>query len=182
MLCSREEFSFRYVYVSMLVGTKRRYTHKWFKNYRLETLLEDDIVKAKRKTSTLQICKRISRSLFKCFQQLFSFFFILGTKHSPQYGFGFRISSKMSFTSAGIKKLISRSYKRCNWSFLISLPGNLSLVIGSCILMQYSDNKSLIWWLWRIQKQLLNLFCVVYKEVFLGKIKGEWESRRKQPH
>ena len=32
MLCSREEFSFRNVHVSMLVGTKRLYTHKWFKN------------------------------------------------------------------------------------------------------------------------------------------------------
>ena len=51
MPCSREEFSFRNIYVSMFVhvGTKQPYTHQWFKKYRFETLFEDDIVKVRNK-------------------------------------------------------------------------------------------------------------------------------------
>ena len=37
MLCSREEFSFRNVYVSILEGTKQLYRPKWFKKYQLES-------------------------------------------------------------------------------------------------------------------------------------------------
>ena len=37
MLWSREEFSFRNVYLSMLVNTDQLYTQKWFKKYWLET-------------------------------------------------------------------------------------------------------------------------------------------------
>ena len=37
-----------------------------------------------------------------------------------------------------------------------------SQVIGACIMMQYTDNETLIWWVWQIQKHLLNLFCIVY--------------------
>ena len=38
MLCRREEFSFRNVYDSMLVGTKLNlFTQKWFKKYRVKT-------------------------------------------------------------------------------------------------------------------------------------------------
>ena len=162
MLCSREEFSFRNVYVSMLVGTKQVYTQKWFKKYGLETLFEDNIVKVREKRQLFKICKRISHSLFTCFQQLFCFcfFFILVTKHSLQYGFGFRISSKMSFTSAGLKTWRPASTNVTIDNSWFSLPGKPSLVIGICILMQWSINRSPIWWIWPIQKQLLNLFCI----------------------
>ena len=74
----------------------------WFKKYRPETLFYDYIVKVREKNVNF-ICKPISRSIFKRFQQLFCFLFILVTKHSLQYGFGFRIWSKKSFTSAGLK-------------------------------------------------------------------------------
>ena len=54
MLCvSREEFSFRNVYVStkqlqnVYVGTKQLYAQNWFKKFRLETPFLDDNVKEK---------------------------------------------------------------------------------------------------------------------------------------
>ena len=45
-------------------------------------------------------------------------------------------------------------------------------VIGACILMENTDNKSLARWARHIQKYLLNLFCIVYiarSAVVLGK-------------
>ena len=80
-----------------------------------------------------KICKRISRSLFKCFQQLFCYFFILVTKHSLQYGFGFRISSKMSFMSIVLKTNVTL-VQTLKLVIPHVLPGNPSLVIGTCIL------------------------------------------------
>ena len=47
MLKSREEFSFRIVYVSVLVDTKHSYSRKGFKKCRLETTLSDDNVKTR---------------------------------------------------------------------------------------------------------------------------------------
>ena len=76
MLWSREEFSFRNVYASMLAGTNQLYMQKRFKKYRLETPISDDNVNEKDKRQILKICKPITRSIFKCFQQLFCFFFI----------------------------------------------------------------------------------------------------------
>ena len=61
------------------------------------------IEQAMGKTSNFQIYRPISHSILNCNQQLFCFFFMLVTKHSLQYGFGFRIWSRMSFTSAGLK-------------------------------------------------------------------------------
>ena len=75
MLCSRGEFSFRNVYVSMLVGTKQLYIHaKCFKKFRLETPFLDDInVKSKDKRQHFKICKPISLSIFILFQHFFIF-------------------------------------------------------------------------------------------------------------
>ena len=39
-LSSREEVSFRNVYVSMLEGTKQLNKHKWCKKHQLETLFK----------------------------------------------------------------------------------------------------------------------------------------------
>ena len=50
MLSSREDF-FPEIF-SMLVGTDRLYTQKRFKKYQLETLFEDDNVKARGKYGT----------------------------------------------------------------------------------------------------------------------------------
>ena len=71
MLCSREEFSFRNVYVSMLVGTKQLYTQKRFKKFRFETPFLDDNVKANEKRQNFEICKPISLSIFIFFFQQF---------------------------------------------------------------------------------------------------------------
>ena len=66
MLCSRVEFSFRTVYVSILVGTKQLhvYTQTWFKKFRLETPFLDDKVISKEKRQNFKICKPISLSIF----------------------------------------------------------------------------------------------------------------------
>ena len=64
MLCSRVEFSFRTVYVSIVVGTKQLYTQTWFKKFRLETPFLDDKVKSKEKRQNFKICKLISLSIF----------------------------------------------------------------------------------------------------------------------
>ena len=54
MLCSREEFSFRNIYVSMLVGTKQLHMQKWFKKFWLETPFLDDNVKPKENFQNLK--------------------------------------------------------------------------------------------------------------------------------
>ena len=41
----------------MLVGTIQLYTHKWVKKYQLETLFEDDIVKAREKRQIFKIVR-----------------------------------------------------------------------------------------------------------------------------
>ena len=103
MLCSREEFSFRNVYVSILVGTKQQCTQKWFKKFRLETPFLDDNVKSKEKRQNFKICKANSLSIFIIFLQFVCLFFIVVTKQLLHYDFGSHIWSKMSFTSAGLK-------------------------------------------------------------------------------
>ena len=74
MLCSREEVSFRNIYVwyrnksinvSMLVASKQLYMQKWFKKYQLETLFKDDNVRPKEKRQLCKIVKPVSRSTFK---------------------------------------------------------------------------------------------------------------------
>ena len=84
-----------------------------------------DIVKAREQHQIFKICERISRRLFKCFQQIFCFFFILVTKLSLQYVFGFRISSKMSFP---LRQLVLKTeltlVQTLQLIILYFLPGN----------------------------------------------------------
>ena len=80
MLCSREEFSFRNVYVSMLEGTKRLYMQKKF---RLEMPFLVDNVKSKKKRQHFKICKPISLRVFIFFFQqcfVFSLFWLLNNR------------------------------------------------------------------------------------------------------
>ena len=107
MLCIREEFCFRNVYVSILVGTKQLYTHKWFKKFRLETPFLNDNVKSKETRQNFKISKPVSLR-YSIFFNKFCLFFIVVTNQSLHNDFGSRIWSKMSFTSHGIKKLTSR--------------------------------------------------------------------------
>ena len=64
LFCSREECSFRNVYVSMLVGTKQLYAQKWFKKFLLETPFLDDNVTSKDKRQNSKICKPISLRIY----------------------------------------------------------------------------------------------------------------------
>ena len=82
MLCSREEFSFKNVYVSMLVGTKHLYTQKWFTKLRLEMPFLDGNIKSKDKRQNFKISKPISLSVFISFQHLivFSLFWWLNNR------------------------------------------------------------------------------------------------------
>ena len=84
MLCRSEEFYFRNVYVSMLLGTKQLYTQKRFKKFRLEPPFLDNNVKSKEKRQNFKICKPISHCIFLFFvlSTMFCLFFILVTKQS----------------------------------------------------------------------------------------------------
>ena len=87
----------------MLVSTKQLYRQKWFKNFRVETLLLDDNVKSK---ENVKISKSVSLFLLAySFSPniLFRLFFIVVTKQLLPYDFGSRIWLKMSFTPAGLK-------------------------------------------------------------------------------
>ena len=124
MLCSQEDLSFRNIYVSMLVGIKQLHTQKWFKKYRLETLVCDDIVKAREQRQILKNCKSISRRIFKCFKQFFFSYF----------SFGFRIWSKKSFTSAGLKNWRQASTNVAtdhSWFFYMEILLRWSALVSS---------------------------------------------------
>ena len=142
MLCSREEFSFRNVYVSMLAGTKQLYTQKWFKKFRLETPCLDDNVKSKEKRQSFKLWKPISLSIFIFFfNNCFVFSFILVTKQSFHYDSGSRICPlrqlvlKTNVTLVQTLRLVILDFVTGN-SFSSDLPGIPSPVIGACILMQ----------------------------------------------
>ena len=66
MFCSREEFSFKNVYVNMLVGIKQLYTQKRLKQFRLKTPCLDDNVKSKKKRQHFKLCKPIYFSKSIC--------------------------------------------------------------------------------------------------------------------
>ena len=74
MLFSREDFSFRNVYSSMLVGTNQLYTQKWFKKFPLETPFLGNKVKSK---ENVNISKSVSLFLlaysFFLFNNVLSF-------------------------------------------------------------------------------------------------------------
>ena len=105
MLCSCEAFSFRNVYVSMLIGTKQLHWHaKVIQEIPIRNTVLDDNVNSKEKRQNLK--KSVSLFLWACsnsFSTIFCLFFIVVTKQSLHNDFGSRILSKMSFTSDGLK-------------------------------------------------------------------------------
>ena len=90
------------------------------------------------------------------------------------YDFGFRIWSKMTFSSAcskewcGTNATIDHSWLFC----LDFLLGDRWLYLDAIHWLQ-----SLIWWIWLIKKQLLNLFCIVHKLMFWLYIDEEWQQK-----
>ena len=102
MLCSREEFSFRNVLYKHVGTCRHQIDTQVIQEIPIRNAVLGRYCKSKRNFLKF-VSVFISHSLFKCFQQLLFFFFILVTEQSLHYGFVFRISSKMFFTSAGLK-------------------------------------------------------------------------------
>ena len=91
MLCSREYFSFRNDYIQTQMIQEIPMRNVVLRRY----------CKIKGKTAFSKFVSAFPAAYSNVFNNYFVLSFISVTKHPLQYGFGFRISSKMFFTSAG---------------------------------------------------------------------------------